>query len=116
GSLDSRETTTLGSAGSNAEYASGHLLFVRGGSLMAEPFDPERRQGTGEAFPIVDQLSPTLLFASFSVSDTGVLLYARGGTLSEQLTWFDRTGKSLGKVGDPASYANLALSPDERYL
>jgi Tol biopolymer transport system component len=29
-----------------------------------------------------------------------------------QLTWFERTGKSLGAVGSPAEYRDIALSPD----
>ena len=118
GSLDSSETTSLGPSASNGVYGSGHLLFVRGNSLMAEPFDPVRREVTGEAIPVVDQLSTVsaILYASFSVSPTGVLAYGRGAAPSAQLTWFDRTGKPVGKVGDPQSYFNLALSPDERRL
>jgi len=118
GSLDSSETTSLGPAASNGMYGSGHLVFVRGSTLMAEPFDPVRREVTGEAFPVLDQLLTTQnLYASFSVSATAVMSYGRGGgTPSAQLTWFDRAGKSLSKVGDPRSYINLALSPDERRL
>ena len=31
-----------------------------------------------------------------------------------QLTWFDRSGRALGTVGDPAPYGSLWLAPDER--
>jgi Tol biopolymer transport system component len=31
-----------------------------------------------------------------------------------QLTWFDRTGKKLGVIGNMADYGNLELSPDGR--
>jgi eukaryotic-like serine/threonine-protein kinase len=118
GSLDSSETKSLGPSASNGVYGSGHLLFVRGSSLMAEPFDPVRREVTGEAFPVLDQLSTVtqILYASFSVSATGALAYGRVRTQASQLTWFDRTGKQLGKVGDPRFYLNLALSSDERRL
>jgi Tol biopolymer transport system component len=51
---------------------------------------------------------------SFSVSDTGVLLYAQGVTqTATRLTWVDREGKPLGTVGDPASYGSLDLAPDD---
>ena len=57
GSLDSSETTILGPADSMGVYGSGYLLFVRGSSVMAQPFDPTLRQATGEVFPVLDQLS-----------------------------------------------------------
>jgi Tol biopolymer transport system component len=35
---------------------------------------------------------------------------------SMQLTWFGRSGKKLGTLGEPGDYTNPALSPDERRL
>jgi Tol biopolymer transport system component len=49
----------------------------------------------------------------FSVSDDGVLAY-QSGNPNSQLTWFDRTGKKLNSVGEPANYDTVSLSPDER--
>src|SRR4029077_577790 len=43
-------------------------------------------------------------------SNTGVLLYQSGTTLG-QPTWFDRTGKSIGKVGPPGQYIDFSISP-----
>src|ERR1051326_7515957 len=34
------------------QYASGHLLFMRGGTLMAQGFDTGRSKTTGEAVPL----------------------------------------------------------------
>lgn len=41
---------------------------------------------------------------------------AQGGSpaLLSQLTWFDRTGRSLGTTGPVASHGNVELSPDGR--
>jgi Tol biopolymer transport system component len=116
GSLDSSERVSLGSADSNGMYSSGHLLFVRGGTLLAQPFDPARRNTTGEPFPIGEQIVgiTNTLKATFSVSTSGALAYRPGAWFTSQLTWFDRTGKSLAAVGVPGPYVNLALSPDER--
>ena len=38
------------------------------------------------------------------------------GTVSAapELTWLDRTGKTLGTVGKPATYGDLALARDGR--
>jgi serine/threonine protein kinase/Tol biopolymer transport system component len=118
GSLDSTHTTRLLAAGSNALYASGHLLFARESTLMAQPFDDGRFQLIGAALPVAENVGVADLthHSLFSVSDDGVLVYdsnnQRGRT---QLVWFDRTGKQSGVVadsGDPTGYLNLNLSPD----
>ncbi|MBI3491301.1 MAG: PD40 domain-containing protein [Acidobacteria bacterium] len=116
GALDSTQATTLFQAESSVAYASGHLLFLRDGSLMAQPFDPASRQSTGDAFPVAEQIgTENVRYASFSASPAGVLVYGHGaGVAGAQLTWFDRTGKALGTVGDVGLYDSIALSPDER--
>lgn len=116
GSIDAAEaTTTLFEAESAVYYASGHLVFARDERLMAQPFDPDRRQKTGEPFPIADHVaSEGSRYTSASVSTTGALVYAAGSGAvpGGQLTWFDRAGRALGTVGDAAPFVNLALSPD----
>ena len=37
--------------------ASGHLLFARDETLMAQPFDPDARQLKGDAFPLAEHVS-----------------------------------------------------------
>jgi Tol biopolymer transport system component len=51
---------------------------------------------------------------AFSVSDTGVLVYASGATGLNQPTWFSRSGEVEGTVGPVGSYLTMALSPDGR--
>jgi Tol biopolymer transport system component len=120
GTLDSKEVTTLMEVEASVLYASGHLLFTRppNGPLMAQPFDPESRRLTGDAFQLVEQVaSEGSRYASVSVSATGVLLYARGiAQASTQLTWIDRDGKSLGTVGGPASFLGIDLGPDDNKI
>jgi serine/threonine protein kinase/Tol biopolymer transport system component len=90
----------------------GLLLFLRGQALMAQPFDFGRLQLTGRAVQLADQVSTNLYDGLFSASDTGVLAYAATGGSNRQLTWYDREGKVLGHVGDPAARDEMALSPD----
>ena len=54
GSLDSKERKLLMHTHSSATYASGHILFLRQNTLMAQPFDAKRLEFTGEAFPVAD--------------------------------------------------------------
>jgi hypothetical protein len=49
-------------------------------------------------------------YGFFSVPENGVLTYLPGsGPLHSQLVWFDRSGKRLGTVGEPADYSNPAI-------
>jgi serine/threonine protein kinase len=119
GSLDSNETKLLLNAESSMAYAPpGYLLFVREETLMAQPFDAERLELAGEAFPVAEQVGINMqnnARALFSVSQTGVLVYRNPSAIAwrnTQLAWFDRTGKQMGTVGESAPYANIHLSPD----
>ena len=116
GTLDSMDAATLFQVESSVAYASGHLLFSREGVLMAERFDPDTRQVKGDPFPVADQVvGEGSRYAGFSVTESGVLVYARGSTGQiTRLTWFDREGHAAGTIGEPAQYFSLALSPDER--
>ena len=94
----------------------GHLLFKRENTLMAQPFDPVRLQTTGEMFPVAEQvgIGANVSYGAFSVSDGGVLAYWSGGLGDRELVWLDRTGKRLGVIGKPGAIGQAALSPDEQ--
>jgi eukaryotic-like serine/threonine-protein kinase len=114
-SLDNQPKKLLLPDQSNVVYGSGHLLFRRDRALMAQPFDTERLELTGDAFSIADHLRvyTNPLGAVFSVSENGVLVYQAGPALvGSQLVWFDRNGKRLGVLGDPAYYRDSDLSLD----
>jgi Tol biopolymer transport system component len=118
-SLDqSASAVSLFQADSSTSYASGHLLFARDQTLMAQPFDADTRQLTGDAFPLAERISREgSRYTSASASENGTLVYVQGGSPSPlQLTWFDRTGRTLGTLGEGATDANPALSPDERQV
>ena len=118
GSVASTDTTSLGPYESHAVYASGYLLFVRSGRLMAQPFDTDSRQLNGD--PRVVAEPTAILVASyrgqFSVSRTGVLAYSSVGRPKSRPTWIDRTGKTVGTAGEPGFYWLSRLSPDDRLL
>src|SRR5262249_43919594 len=88
---------------------------LRDTTLFAQPFDVGRLELSGEPVPITDQVASFGLANAglFSVSETGVLAYrvGAGGSLL-QLVWMDSQGKTIGTIGDRASYANPAVSPE----
>ena len=112
GSLSTTESASLGPIASAPLYASGHLLFLDGG-LMVQRFDVESLRRVGESLPLITEAAQTGSVRSFSVSDTGMLVYREPTTLASQLTWLDRRSRPVATVGDPGSFANLALNRDE---
>ena len=59
GSLDSSEVQRVMRAEYMARYAPpGYLLYTREGTLMAQPFDADAVQLTGDAVRLVDQVTP----------------------------------------------------------
>jgi serine/threonine protein kinase len=126
GSLDSKDEKEILRVRANVAYApssdgsfAGHLLYLQGRVLVARPFDSRRLEFTGEAFPIAEQVQ---LFGAASIgvisaSASGLLVYRNGdeGELSE-LVWFDRAGKRLESVGEPAKYNHPRISHDRRRL
>ena len=91
----------------------GRLLFVREGTLMAQPFDDRRLEFAGDAVPLADHVGAYLDTAFFSTSQNGILVY-RTADPAFPITWLDRHGTVVERVSDPGQYASLALSPEGR--
>jgi hypothetical protein len=123
GSLDAAaESTRLVGADTAAVYDShsGHLLFVRQGTLLAQPFNPKTLALTGESFPIAERVEEAVApgIAAFSVSDNGILAYgvSAGTAAGLQMAWFDRQGKQVEAVGPLGNYRGIDLAPDGRHV
>jgi eukaryotic-like serine/threonine-protein kinase len=98
----------------SSDSDSGQVLFLRQGTLMAQPFDVRRLEPFGEAVPIAEQVGSYIDVGLFSASTNGVLVYRSGSGLDYQLRWLDQQGKVLGTVAEPGRYNSIALSPDGR--
>jgi hypothetical protein len=117
GSLDSGRRVPLFQIDSHAVYTAGHLVFMRGGRLFAQPFDPRSLKTTGEPAIIAEDVEPNdsgSRRGAFATSETGWLAYRTAG--QKRLAWFDRHGKLQGLLGEAGRYSNPALSPDERHV
>jgi eukaryotic-like serine/threonine-protein kinase len=114
--LDSKERTEILQARSNVVYASGYLLYLREGILVAQRFDPSAGKVSGDPMPIAQgvQYDPGFFRGSFAVSNDGILTYATGvGNPKTQLRFYDLTGKPVGDpIGEPAEYTSSAVSFD----
>ena len=116
GTVGSTKTRVLGAADSRIEYAPpGYVLYARGGSLVAQPFNASSIKLAGEPFPVAEPLRMAPNGgADFSTSNNGTLVYSTGGTQDAEFAWVDRTGHETGHVemGTISNFLNPALSPD----
>jgi Tol biopolymer transport system component len=126
--LETGTQKALVEGGANPVYAtSGHLVFARGTTLMAVPFDPVRLEVKGTPIAVLAGVRhPGLLTAAdYTVSRTGTLIYVpgpqdSGGPVFATTTpvWVDRQGRQAEPVVATPLDRPLSpsLSPDGKRL
>jgi eukaryotic-like serine/threonine-protein kinase len=107
-SIDAPGTRKILDDASSAAYGAGYLFYARGAGLFARPFDAERLEISGAEI----QVSPQA--AGFSVSDHGTIAYRHEIISPSRLTWFDRSGRRTGTLGESGPYLQMVLSPSGR--
>ncbi len=103
-SLSGRKSQLILSDAASPEFASGDLLFLRGGRIFAQRFDSADGMLNGDATPLAQA-------HNFSVSASGVLAF-QGGSADAHLEWFDRGGNLLGTVGGVQPWIAPKISPN----
>jgi hypothetical protein len=116
-SLETGKRRTLVEGGAYAQYVpSGHLVYARGGGLLAVPFDLKRLEVTGPPVPILEAVTMTSVTsaAEFGASADGSLAYVPGAEMSVErtLVWVDRKGAPEPLPAPPRAYMSPRLSPD----
>ena len=113
--LDGPETQLIANIDSRAVYANGHLLFVRDGTLLAQPFDPDRGRLSGEPRPVVEGMHyfSNTGAAAFTVSEKGMLAW-RVARRPVRLAWLDRRGVEQETIVTALMHPDGRLSPDGR--
>jgi len=86
----------------------GHILFLRGTSLVAQPFDERTLQLAGDPSPVEGSDSESDVTSDVN----GTLAFVTNTARQTQLAWRDRTGKEIAKVGSGQGQLGVALSPD----
>jgi eukaryotic-like serine/threonine-protein kinase len=129
-SLVTGEQKLLVDGAADARYvASGHLVYARSGTLLAQPFDVTRLEVTGKPVAVVDDVmhdvnSPFTIgnsgAAQFSVASNGTLAYLSGGAAPEGdyiSVWVDRNGVDTEAGIPPRRVASRPrMSPDGRRI
>jgi WD40 repeat protein len=115
GDLDSKATRVIARSDSAAAWSpTGHLLFAREGTLLAQRFDPKRLAVEGEVTPVVRDVRYATDTNDGSWSAAGGTLVYRLWPHDRNLVWVDRKGAALGTLGGEADYDDVAISPDGR--
>jgi eukaryotic-like serine/threonine-protein kinase len=117
--LDTKKVKPIASEQSEGLYVPpGYLVFLRGGNLMAQPFDAENQTTTGEALLIAENVvhNPDRFTGEFTFSDHGMQMYQTGPSISKsQLTIYDAEGGRIGAIGEAKAFQpEVFLSPDDR--
>jgi serine/threonine-protein kinase len=115
--LATGERKVIHRGGSYARYVgSGHLVFVREGTLFAVPFDPERLELTGSPAPVLEGIAsnPFHGSAQFDVSENGLLIYLGGGQqlYRYKMVWVDREGAPTPLSDEEKTFGEPHFSPD----
>jgi Tol biopolymer transport system component len=100
---------------------SGHMVFIRDGTLFAVPFDVDRLELTGQPAPVLENVASSIATGvpQFAFASNGTFAYIPGGTVggaSNPIEWMDRTGKISALRAQPSNWSNPAFSPDGRRL
>ena len=114
---DSGERRVLVEDGASPHYVTtGHVVFSRGDSLWATPFDLDELSVTGAPFLVLEGVQDLGTFGGtqFGVARDGTLVYVTGPyrvTAQRTLAWVDRKGNEEAIDVPPRAYTYARLSP-----
>jgi serine/threonine-protein kinase len=127
--IATRQRKTLLTNAADARYSpTGHLLFMRSGTLLAVPFDGVSRDIAGAPVPLLAGLMHSINapngseetgMGQYAISATGTLLYALGGIYpipTTTLVQVDRTGSETKLAEIKGALFGLRVSPDGKRL
>jgi serine/threonine-protein kinase len=120
-SLETGSRQTLVENGTFARYApTGHLLYMRGDTIIAAPFDAQRLRIGANPVPVVEgvRLNPQSGCGQFAVGTPGPLIYLKGDAkgIKSRLVAVDRAGGERQLIDEPGAFSDPYLSPDGRHL
>ena len=119
---DRRRKTLVRGVGSPRYVASGHLLYTKGTTMFAVPFDLERLETRGAAVQVLDDVAydPIASGAQYDVSRSGTLVYRRSSGVAIPMStvhWIDSTGKQEPLLAKPGAYVGTPrVSPDGKRI
>ena len=118
--IGSGQRSVLVQGGTNPHYLpSGHLVYARGGAILAVPFDSATLKVTGTPVRVLDNVLQSYDGAAqLAISQSGTAVYTAGGFESNErrLVSVDRSGTATPLAAPPHAYMAPRVSPDGRTL
>ncbi|MGA9902873.1 MAG: protein kinase [Terriglobales bacterium] len=115
-SLEGKERKTVILCHSNFGVDAHNLYYAdEQRQLVSVAFDASSATVSGSTTVVANLVGfqPSTYWTAFAVAQNGTLIYNTDiGAAESALTWVDRSGKELGRIGDPAVMDNPTLSPD----
>jgi eukaryotic-like serine/threonine-protein kinase len=115
-SLDGKERRLVTLAHSSFSLDSSHLFYADNERhLVSVAFGPANAALLGNPVVIANSVGfqPSTYWTAATSAASGTVIYnASAGAALSALTWMDRSGKELGRIGEPAVMCNPTLSPD----
>jgi Tol biopolymer transport system component len=98
---------------SNVQYSDGYLLYLHDNVLVARRFDPKSFKFSSDPAPVAEKLDywNARDLAAFTAAN-GTLVFRHGSLQKAQPMWVDRTGKEVGRFGEPGLYTSPRASSD----
>ncbi len=116
GALDRPDRKLVVLCHSSFGYDDRHIYYAdEQRQLVGVRFDASSATVSGSSAAVANSVGfqPSTYWAAFAVARNGTLIYnTTAGATESALTWIDRTGKVLGRVGETGVMANPSLSPD----
>lgn len=114
-SLNGGEPSVIMAGPSHPVYARpGYLLFVRDGTLMAQPFDAGKLRLSGDAKPLAENVAfnAVLQRGVVTASANDTLVYETATSGANRIIWYDLKGKQIAETGAPLEHGSPSISPD----
>ena len=109
-----RKSAGLWLMGDNPSYVNtGHLVFARGRTLFAAPFNLAQRTTTGPPVQLLDGVEGEFGKTQFAIAPTGTMVYfPTSAEVPLTLAWGDREGRSRPVTPERQRFMHPQLSPD----
>ncbi len=119
-SLRDHRSKTLVQRGAYGRYLpSGHLVYVRAGTLFAVPFKLDTLELSGSPTPLPEHVPSSSVngLAQIAFSSTGTMVFRSSeGASQRTVQWLDSTGLMQPLLAVPGDYGHPSLSPDQERL
>ena len=114
-SLKTGKLSIVVKGGVDAQYLStGHLVYARGATLIAAPFDVRTATVNGAGVTLIENVrSEEWGSIQYTLALDGTLVYISGGPAwIGKMVWADRNGVTTPIAAPARVYQNFSLSPD----